>query len=150
MAGSSTRTWLWTAVATLGVIGLILVGLYVTGEPAFCASCHEMQPEVNGWRAGTHKEVSCFACHAAPGVVGYLRAHVGEGLHDLWVHFTRRPDKIVATTNAVPPSRCLACHSDAPQGDTPAFPKAPEFPDHPGKDASCPDCHRDQIHGPKP
>ncbi len=142
--------WIWAAVAALAVAGGIVLGLYFTGEPSFCSSCHEMRPEVNGWRAGSHSEVSCFACHSNPGLLGYFKAHVVDGLRDVWVHFTQHPQKIVPTGEIVPPSRCEACHSLHPKGKAPPFPTAPEFPDHPDMKSDCAECHRDQIHGPPP
>ncbi|HEY3317965.1 MAG TPA: NapC/NirT family cytochrome c [Coriobacteriia bacterium] len=142
--------WIWTAVVAAAILGVMLLALYFTGEPSFCGSCHEMKPEVNGWRAGTHKEVSCFACHSNPGAIGYLQAHVGDGLRDVWVHFTRRPDKIVVNSPIVPQSRCLACHAETPKGKAPVYPTQQAHPDHPPKDSNCTECHRDKIHGEKP
>jgi hypothetical protein len=148
--GRRPAFWIWTSVIAVVVVGVVVGVFWVTGEPWFCATCHEMQPEVKGWEAGTHKEVSCFACHSEPGLIGYLKAHVGQGLQDVWVHTTSPPAKIVPTPNAVPPERCLACHTDTKHDNVPAFPSAAEFPNHPPKTADCPECHRDQIHGPKP
>jgi hypothetical protein len=127
-------------VGAVVLVALIGVALWWTGEPSFCARCHEMQAPVNAWTQGTHAKQSCFACHSDPGVVGYLKAHVGDGLRDVWVHFTRRPSEI--TSANVPPSRCLACHAN-PTGKTPQIPPPP---DHPERTANCPDCHGDSIH----
>lgn len=132
------RRIIWGAAILLAVAALTAVALYVTGEPWFCATCHEMQPTVAGWRQGTHAKFSCFACHSEPGPVGYLKAHVGDGLRDVYVHFTRRPERV--QTSNVPPRRCLRCHDKDFGTD-----KLP--PDHPAKTADCGECHRDSIHG---
>jgi nitrate/TMAO reductase-like tetraheme cytochrome c subunit len=142
--------WIWLAVGVVAFVAVVAVIFYVTGEASFCGSCHEMQPEVNGWRAGTHKDVSCFACHSDPGVIGYLKAHVGDGLRDVWVHFTQRPETIVVKGQIIPQSRCLACHGDKAQGKAPAFPTPQTVFDHPDRTSYCPECHRDSIHGKKP
>lgn len=129
----------WTIVAAVAVLLTALAGvsLWYTGRPEFCETCHEMEPTVASWRAGTHARMDCFPCHADPGPVGYLEAHVGEGLRDLVWHFTRNPD--VARGANVPPERCVECHEDELRSD-----EVPE--DHPGPAEDCAECHRDAIH----
>lgn len=136
--GRRRRTTIWIAV---GVFALVLLGvaLYATGEPSFCGTCHEMKPAVAGFESAPHAKLkSCFPCHAEPGPIGYLKAHIGDGLRDVYWHFTKRPD--VAHGAKVPRQRCLACHADK-------F-KDQSFVDaHPGSEqAYCPRCHRHQMH----
>jgi hypothetical protein len=100
-----------------------------------------MAAPVAAWRQGTHASVDCMGCHSDAGVVGYLQAHVGDGLRDVWVHYTAPPSQI--TTAVMPPSRCLKCHTASPPKGTPEF---PTNPDHPADTAFCPECHGSQIH----
>ncbi|HUO09466.1 MAG TPA: NapC/NirT family cytochrome c [Phycisphaerae bacterium] len=37
-------------------------------QPAFCESCHIMQPYYQAWHQSTHKNVACVECHFLPGV----------------------------------------------------------------------------------
>src|SRR5579871_3803408 len=37
-------------------------------QPAFCQSCHIMQPYYQAWHQSTHKNVPCVDCHFLPGV----------------------------------------------------------------------------------
>ena len=136
-----TRLLLILGGVVLVGVALLAVALEVTARPDFCASCHEMQPVVAAWRQGSHAKFGCLECHADPGPAGYFKAHVLDGLRDVYVHVTNPPDRI--TKSYVPPSRCLRCH-DKDFGTE----KLP--PDHPPKTAYCPECHRDAIHGAKP
>lgn len=144
--GSRRKPIIWLAVGAVVLVAFIGVALYWTGEPEFCGSCHEMGPAVEGWEAGTHEEVSCFACHSDPGAIGYLEAHVVDGLRDVWIHFTERPERVMEARR-VPVSRCQACH-DQPSGETPPFPA--DDPNHPPLDSHCGECHRGTTHGDAP
>lgn len=140
---SRGKLWIWLAVGAVFLVAFTGLALYFTGEPEFCRSCHEMEPAVDGWRAGTHAEVSCFDCHSDPGIIGYLEAHVGDGLRDVWVHFTERPERVQDSNVPIP--RCLACHEEAFAEDSVELPQ-----DHPPKTEYCPECHRESIHGEAP
>lgn len=130
------RLAVWLAVTA--VAATTFVGLFwYTGTPPFCGTCHEVAPSVAGWRKAVHHEISCFDCHAEPGLVGYLKAHVVDGVRDVWTHFTERPDRV--TDSYVPPRRCLRCHEDAYRED--GLPR-----DHPPRTEYCPECHRDSTH----
>jgi len=107
--------------------------------------CHEMQPAVEGWSRGTHDDYSCLACHADPGVIGYLKVKIVDGLwRDVRIHLTNPPEQVAKSY--VPPSRCMTCHADE-------FRKAGFLEEHPTEardlsdpDEYCPECHRDSIH----
>lgn len=133
-----TRLWIGLGVAAVALIGLTWVALELTARPSFCASCHEMRSSVQGWREGSHAENDCLDCHADPGVVGYLEAHVADGLRDVWIHFTQRPDTIRIPAE-MSPARCLRCHEDEYRDE--------EVPsDHPDRDSDCTECHGEGIH----
>jgi len=135
---SRRRLWILIAVFVL-LVGLTVAAFEVTSQPFFCAQCHEMQPAVAGWREGNHEEFSCFACHSDPGVVGYLKAKIVDGLwRDVRIHLLNPPEQVA--DSFVPNRRCLRCHGDEFEDE--------EFLDfHPtGPEEYCPECHRDEIH----
>src|SRR5579862_5165051 len=37
-------------------------------QPAFCQSCHIMEPYYQAWHQSTHKNVPCVDCHFEPGL----------------------------------------------------------------------------------
>ena len=50
----------------LGVVGVVVLtgGTYVASQnPAFCKSCHYMDPYYRQWETSSHSETSCVACH---------------------------------------------------------------------------------------
>lgn len=141
--------WGGVAVSLVAAIGL---GFWVTEQPVFCGRvCHEMAPQYDGWLASPHPDVRCLACHAEPGPIGFLEAHVVDGARDVWVHFTQRPERITGGAH-VPPPRCLECHADqfdaAQRGDGDEE-EHPLPENHPDRDSECPDCHYDEIHEPE-
>ncbi len=67
-------------VVMLVLLGLFLAGsggfLYYSSTPAFCNSCHIMEPYVASWKASNHNQVSCIKCHFAPGWQNEVRSKV--------------------------------------------------------------------------
>ncbi len=127
------------AMALVVAVLLLVISLEATSQPAFCEQCHEMEPAVAGWRRGTHSDVSCFACHSDPGIIGYLKAKIVDGLwRDVRIHLTNPPKQVAESFVPIP--RCMACHADE-------FREKSFLDIHPtGPDEYCPECHRDTIH----
>lgn len=137
------------AIVLLGI--LALAGMHYTSQPNFCASCHQIKPQVVSWSVGPHKDVTCLKCHADPGTFGYVKRKIG-GLNEVYLQVTNQiPDKIVARFN---PATCIACHTGSSQ-----FPKAknllltsgelaPKFPHTEMllNNTSCLTCHRSVGH----
>jgi hypothetical protein len=44
----------------------------VSETPWFCGTCHNMKIYVDSWKAATHKDVPCLACHYKPGFWNHL------------------------------------------------------------------------------
>ena len=58
----------------LTVLGVVLLAsLELTSKPAFCSTCHYMEPYVQGWKTSTHKDVTCTDCHFPPGFKSKLQ-----------------------------------------------------------------------------
>ena len=55
----------------LGVV--LLASLELTSKPAFCSTCHYMEPYVQGWKTSSHNDVTCTDCHFPPGFKSKLR-----------------------------------------------------------------------------
>ena len=148
------------------LIGLIIVvvmgigayeGMHYTSRPQFCVSCHEIAPQVSLWETGSHKDVECLSCHAAPGNLGYLVRKVSS-YKELYLHFTNQvPAKLEWTPHI---DACLYCHS----GKDSAYPKAKNITLVPGSspnappiyhepmiegNVNCIDCHKNEGHVPK-
>ena len=56
------------SVAALSIILVVLLGtMELTSKPAFCSTCHCMEPYVEGWKLSSHSDVTCTDCHFPPG-----------------------------------------------------------------------------------
>ncbi|WP_303851034.1 cytochrome c3 family protein [Seleniivibrio woodruffii] len=104
--------------------------MHATSKPEFCKTCHpkeavEVRGEYYSFRKGIHSEagVGCLDCHGAPGIQGYLDAHVVAGMRSLYHEiFTSEEDVIKhltefgtdpkAAAHAASLDSCVFCHSD--------------------------------------
>lgn len=140
-ATSRKKKRLYIALGVILAIGVIaFAALEYTSSPGFCASCHEIEPSVEGWRSSVHATsdaATCMDCHADAGFVGEMVAHIG-GLQEAYVHLSQKPES-ENISGEVPAERCLECHDGAwDDGTLPA--------DHPTKEAPCGVCHRATAH----
>jgi nitrate/TMAO reductase-like tetraheme cytochrome c subunit len=98
------------AVATMG--GVTAVGFSET--PAFCGSCHTMEPELKAYAMSPHSQVPCATCHVKPGIGGFVAAKV-SGTKQLFDIVTGNfPTPIEPPDHAKLPSvqdTCLSCHN---------------------------------------
>lgn len=79
LRGPSTKTKKIIIIASLALVLLgifAVVGMHYTSQPNFCASCHQIKPNVVSWSVGPHNDVTCLKCHADPGTVGYVKRKV--------------------------------------------------------------------------
>lgn len=139
----NTKTKRWVIIAASIIVILFLfsaVGFYVSGKPTFCNSCHIMKPFYNSWKKSVHpKEAACLNCHADPGFIGEVKAHIG-GLRYVYVVLFKNPNpKYIRAT--VPNNRCLECHSVSKLNKV--FEK---HGDHIENGVSCTQCHDSFIH----
>ena len=98
------------------VVSLLLVGLLLAGfvygdrrsrQDGTCRSCHVLQPVVETWKASTHPEVDCIACHESPGALGGVETRV-RALSDLLHNLT---EPVTLTSPAtVNQENCISCH----------------------------------------
>ncbi len=75
-----------------------------------CGSCHQMNEQVDTWKASAHKDVACTACHEDRGVWGVAHSILGQERMRA-VSRWRDPEAGQIET-AVPNARCIACHGE--------------------------------------
>ncbi len=76
-SAKSRRTWSWkkriivgALTAVVGFAAMMGGAEYYTAQPAFCRSCHIMEPYWQSWNHDLHSSklgVRCVDCHYAPG-----------------------------------------------------------------------------------
>jgi len=98
--------------AAVGVGGYTAVGYSET--PAFCGSCHTMDPELKAYAMSPHKEVTCAECHVEPGVAGFVKAKVNGTKQLMDIITGQYPTPIEPPDHAKLPAvkdTCLKCHA---------------------------------------
>jgi len=125
------------AMAVFVVTGI--AGTAYTSKPAFCTSCHEMDPYYVAWNEGAHAGVDCVACHVDPGLKAQV-SHKFVALKEVYNHFTTEP-KFPGAVSDVPDSRCITCHDGTIDATVPGF----NHESHRG-DRACVDCHTNAGH----
>ena len=101
-SGRAKRVWI-AAAALLGMLLVVAaVPVWFTASPSQCASCHEMKPYYDSWRASSHREAAsnCLYCHVRPGVANLLGYEAGF-YREVLGHFAGAP---VASTAGNTPS----------------------------------------------
>jgi nitrate/TMAO reductase-like tetraheme cytochrome c subunit len=125
------------------IIAIIIVGggfaavqqMHMTSTAKFCKTCHPKEEvgvrgEYHTFRMGVHSEagVSCLDCHGAPGIEGYLKAHVVAGMRSLYhevltpeeevlEHLTHFATTVEGAEHAASMEACAFCHSDVANAD---------------------------------
>jgi len=79
-----------------------------------CTTCHQLQPAVAAWQAGSHPGVSCLGCHARPGLTGAVEASF-SGLAR-FVGAESRESSASSPASRVYQDGCLACHGAVEDG----------------------------------
>jgi nitrate/TMAO reductase-like tetraheme cytochrome c subunit len=109
--------------------------MHMTSTAEFCKTCHPKEEigvrgEYHTWRKGVHSEadVSCLDCHGAPGIKGYMNAHVVAGMrsmyHELFTseedvvkHLTEFASTVEGAMHAASEEACVFCHTDSGNAD---------------------------------
>jgi nitrate/TMAO reductase-like tetraheme cytochrome c subunit len=120
------------------LLAVILVGggygfvmqMHMTSTAKFCKTCHPkehvgVRGEYYSWTKGIHSEVgvSCLDCHGAPGIKGYMNAHVVAGMKSLYHEIFTPEEEVVKhltayasdpelAEHAAPTESCIFCHTD--------------------------------------
>lgn len=134
-----------------------------TSTPAFCSSCHEIQPAFNDWTMSTHHNnargivADCMDCHlpAPHDTVNFFYMKALHGAKDVVAHLVDGSDKYDRAANrevayaSFTNDQCLKCHRNilyipGKRGAMLAhkevlYPRA-------GYEKKCVDCHRNLVH----
>lgn len=100
-------------VVILGILAVSGLGLYVTSQPNFCQSCHEMKNDFKAWQSSAHKDVNCTSCHIGPGFVNLITHKVKaskEVIAHLTGNFETPINKGSKLSQELPSAYCTACH----------------------------------------
>lgn len=87
---------------------------YLLDDPAACANCHVMNPQVDGWIKSSHHAVAtCNDCHTPKGALGKVLTKAVNG----WNHslaFTtgsfHEPIRATAMNERIARQACAKCH----------------------------------------
>jgi hypothetical protein len=100
-----------SAVVVLAAIAIVAGAMYLTEQPSFCPTCHEMRPYYTAWQSGGHAtRAQCVDCHIDPGVLAHI-THKPSELKEVWDHFFA-DNRFPNYTVDVPNPRCArgGCH----------------------------------------
>ena len=54
----------------LAILSLVAFGMVEhTSQPAYCGTCHIMEPYYTSWEHSSHSDIACIECHFEPGAV---------------------------------------------------------------------------------
>ena len=142
---------------SVGGFVVVLFSLYASAEytsrPAFCPTCHYMEPYYESWKAAeAHADVSCAKCHFPPGIAGTVKGKI-EGLvqvvNYLSSSYTRRKPWA-----EIDDASCMqsGCHDTALEGRVDfngvVFDHGPHLSGlRRGKQLRCTSCHSQIVQG---
>jgi nitrate/TMAO reductase-like tetraheme cytochrome c subunit len=139
----ATLTLLFLAI----FFGLSFVGVETTSSSEFCASCHEMKPEVYTWKASTHSEVECTSCHTDPVLKDLAKDKAQGVVEKLKKQSTGTSAAPVVSTTEIPDSACESCHDVLKRDVTPSGDLIIPHDKHKTKGVECVQCHSGVAHG---
>ena len=122
-AGRIARFWtnrpvLLAAVAVVVTAGVVLTGVKTMvwmESPAFCGSCHTMQPEIEAHERSSHQSVDCAECHVGAGITGLIKSKWGGMQQTVKLITGHYPRPIPPAAHGMPPASetCARCHDPA-------------------------------------
>lgn len=140
-------------IATLAVIAVLGVGMYVTdftaylgNNPSTCNNCHVMDAVYEGWYHSGHKQwATCNDCHTPHAFIPKYYIKALSGYHHVSAFMLGNiPDAIRAKKQQsdIVQENCLRCHEETIDNldwmTTYAKNEEPRY---------CYDCHRGVAHG---
>jgi len=118
---------------------------YFSTDPAACANCHIMQPQLDSWQKASHHGVAtCVDCHLPHDFIGKYIAKADNGYHHskaFTLQNFHEPIQITPKNARILQKNCLHCHADLVHdlaaGTAATDPQA----------VSCTHCHQSVGHG---
>jgi nitrate/TMAO reductase-like tetraheme cytochrome c subunit len=80
----------------------------------FCGRCHTMNPELEAYHLGSHRDVDCGECHVSPGIMGWVQSKLSGTRQLVSVVLNTYPTPIEPPDHQLLPSpadTCQKCHS---------------------------------------
>lgn len=93
-----------------GALAVAGVGLPLTDQPKFCATCHTIRPSYDTWLTSSHKDVTCVDCHVRPGLKGFLHDKAWVGTKDVLITLFGSPTEPHNLEATVHSDVCVSCH----------------------------------------
>jgi hypothetical protein len=150
------RFIIWTGVAVLAILAVVLIALGVTSTNWFCANaCHKVQDDtITAYDHSSHDKISCIACHMPVNSDPLTFAlHKIETLGELWVTVTNRfelpinPDSELAQNKGkMPAAQCTQCHDMSTRSVTPSAGIIIDHKKHSDHGIQCTMCHNRTAH----
>ncbi len=108
---SRTKKNIISAIIVLFALFVLALAasIFITEQPWFCNSCHNMRPYYKAWKESAHKHVKCLECHYEPNFSSHLKGKI-NGLVQVIDFITGRySERAVAKIND---TSCLrsGCH----------------------------------------
>ena len=147
------RYIVWTAVAVVFVVAVMIPVLGVTSTRWFCSEgCHKVQDDtITAYQHSPHSEISCMACHMpvnANPVVFLL--HKAEALGELYMTVTNKYELPLNGESEVgltmKSTQCTQCHDESKREITPAEGLRIDHNVHAEKGVDCTICHNRTAH----
>ncbi|MDX2110079.1 MAG: cytochrome c nitrite reductase small subunit [Verrucomicrobiota bacterium] len=89
---------------------------YFSNNPAACANCHIMQPQLDGWQKSTHHAVAtCNDCHTPHDFIGKYMTKAENGYHHskaFTLQNFHEPIMIREKNARIVNEACLHCHGE--------------------------------------
>lgn len=166
--------WPWLKTAVLVVIGVLVAfplfslsyyAMVRTSTPAFCATCHEIEPAYDEWKTSSHASnrrgvvADCMDCHlpAPEDTLEFFYAKTFHGIKDIVVHFLggtySRANARQVAYRTIKNAQCLKCHRNIlylPYKRGAMLAHRSVLYALPGQEKRCLDCHRPLVHKFKP
>jgi trimethylamine-N-oxide reductase cytochrome c-type subunit TorC len=136
------------AVLVIAFLGVSFAGMELTMQPFFCNSCHVMGRVYSSWKESPHKAIGCMECHAAPGLVGLVKAKVAA-MKSPYYQFTASPEKVkelLKHHTETPDAACLKCHKNILEVDRAGSIMALHKKHYTMPGADCQNCHENVGH----
>lgn len=130
----------------VGIIFILKIGLHTTSSSTFCASCHNMSPQVHTWKASSHSEVSCTSCHIAPGFNNLVRQKAG-GVKELYYTITDNYLAPIRMPSLIPNESCETCHEMSKRKVSASGDIIIDHDTHDIQEVACVFCHAGVAHG---
>ncbi len=143
------RVPLAVVVLVVAIVVVTPVGgaaLWISNQPVFCNSCHEMSMHYATWSQSAHSEVTCEECHVMPGAMNMFKTKL-RAIQQVRLH-AGGDVKTSVIQGHVPDENCQHCHPETRELITYHGLKITHAA-HWDMGLECTFCHDRVAHGPK-